>query len=453
MFRLNSNNKVIVVGDIHGDLNQLLYPLCRFLKNENRYRKIVFLGDYIDRGESNLYVYMIIKFIMSIDKYKNRIFFLRGNHECYPTAIRDYYNDNWKSPYWDKRFIQTFVYDNINSVMFDIVNYDEQLNIVFSHSPLSRSLNDVIKMNLTKNNDKANIENTFTEDKEHAKMEYKNIHGHIHRMSSETAVDKFTRNECKMISIDGDASYGITLVNNFMSATRKELSSKVKYLIIHDEQNFEIVEEEIDFFDTNKNYNLFRFNDLKQLLYNTNPFIKAEIDKLNINDAINVFSTSFYNEFKTKPKAENIIQLIRRCYESNIRQRSGAWIYFNDVPIDVYNSYGLFTDERWNEIGKVYWGRVLGKEWVYKRNYTTTPLRPIKDKSKSVFGLDEGMSAFSFLRAFIVVATGVVLIILACTYIVQLYYRTLYRAGARSRLGDSSFQFDNNQPPLMYMSR
>ena len=79
----------IVVGDVHGDLNQLMFPLLQFLKNTDKYKKLIFLGDYIDRGESNLYVYGVIKFIMSLDEYKNRIFFLRGNHECYATAVYD----------------------------------------------------------------------------------------------------------------------------------------------------------------------------------------------------------------------------------------------------------------------------------------------------------------------------------------------------------------------------
>ena len=72
--------KVIVVGDIHGDLNQLLYPLIYFLKNFDTVKYIIFLGDYIDRGESNAYIYAIVKMLLNSPVFKNKVILLRGNH-------------------------------------------------------------------------------------------------------------------------------------------------------------------------------------------------------------------------------------------------------------------------------------------------------------------------------------------------------------------------------------
>ena len=72
---------MIVVGDIHGDLNQFIYPLLEFQRNRTKYKKLIYLGDYIDRGTSNVYIYELIKYFQNNDK---DIVFLRGNHEFYP---------------------------------------------------------------------------------------------------------------------------------------------------------------------------------------------------------------------------------------------------------------------------------------------------------------------------------------------------------------------------------
>ena len=423
--------KVIVVGDVHGDLNQLMIPLIRFLKSPDKYRKLVFLGDYIDRGESNAYIYIIITFIRSLAKYSNQIVFLRGNHECYPTAIRDYYNDNWKTNNWDKRFIESFVYNSIHDVEFDIVNYDQELNVVFSHSPLSRPLVEVLKMNETKTDDNANVDNTFTDDSENAKMEYKNIHGHIHRMSSDSVVDKFANNERKMISVDGDASYGITLVQNFMSTSRKALVSHVQYLVIHDKNDYDIVKEDIAFFDYEHNYNLFKFEQLKRVLSSTNSYVANQIDKLKFAPVIDMFTESFVKAFNTKPKTENIISLIRKGYDQNIHQRTGSYIYFHDVPIDVYNSFGLFVDESYNEIGKLFWCRVLGLDNVWKRNYIcSAELTPFVPTPSLIF-----------IRAFVAITIVVILVVLASLYIINNAFR--YRQ-AETSISNSNEHADVN---------
>lgn len=377
---MTSLKPLIVVGDVHGDLNQLMYPLVDFLTHEDDYKKLIYLGDYIDRGESNLYIYGVIRFIMSMPKYQDKIIFLSGNHEQYPTAIYDYFNDNTRT----KKFNSTFAYNSINNINFDIVHYDTDLNIVFSHSPLSRPLADVLAMNKNKRNEDENIKNTFTDDKENSKMEYKNIHGHIHRLSSGGIIDNFFNGEGKMISIDGDSSYGIQLVINFMSDKRnkRKLTSRVKYLIISgDGMNYQLINKDIDYYNTDKqeiNYNILKFEQLKNAIKNTNNYVSNKISTFKLDDMINVFNKEFFKRFHTKPTKNNIIELIRKNYVSCVNAKEGVFIYFNDVPVDVYNSFGLFNDESNNEIGKLFFVRILGlsSEWLnnYMVGYKRKPL-------------------------------------------------------------------------------
>ncbi|CUR52254.1 putative serine/threonine-protein phosphatase [Nitrosotalea devaniterrae] len=72
-----------VIGDIHGDLQSLYKILDEinfevFLANKNN--KIIFLGDYIDRGSNSVAVlYTICKLKQT---YPNSVILMRGNHEA-----------------------------------------------------------------------------------------------------------------------------------------------------------------------------------------------------------------------------------------------------------------------------------------------------------------------------------------------------------------------------------
>jgi serine/threonine protein phosphatase 1 len=73
---------IYVIPDIHGHLEQLELICKRILplrKSDGGKDKLVFLGDYIDRGPDN---YGVIEFLISLKKdYGDQIVFLRGNHE------------------------------------------------------------------------------------------------------------------------------------------------------------------------------------------------------------------------------------------------------------------------------------------------------------------------------------------------------------------------------------
>jgi predicted phosphodiesterase len=76
LIEIKNSKKVIFVGDTHGDVETSQKVIKEFLKPEN---KIVFLGDYVDRGpfsKENL------EFLLKQrEKHPNKIILLQGNHE------------------------------------------------------------------------------------------------------------------------------------------------------------------------------------------------------------------------------------------------------------------------------------------------------------------------------------------------------------------------------------
>lgn len=76
LVEIKKAKKIIFVGDTHGDLEASEKIIKDYLKPEN---KIVFLGDYVDRGEfSKENLDFLIK---QKQNYPNQIFLLQGNHE------------------------------------------------------------------------------------------------------------------------------------------------------------------------------------------------------------------------------------------------------------------------------------------------------------------------------------------------------------------------------------
>jgi protein phosphatase len=76
LIEIQKAKKIIFVGDTHGDLEVSQKVIKEFLKPGN---KIVFLGDYVDRGpfsKENLDFLLEKK-----EKYPDQIILLQGNHE------------------------------------------------------------------------------------------------------------------------------------------------------------------------------------------------------------------------------------------------------------------------------------------------------------------------------------------------------------------------------------
>ena len=77
---LRVNGKVVIVGDIHGQFYDLVAMLRKLKgRSETSQQKILFLGDYVDRGN---YGPEVTAYLLSLKiKYPNDVFLLRGNHE------------------------------------------------------------------------------------------------------------------------------------------------------------------------------------------------------------------------------------------------------------------------------------------------------------------------------------------------------------------------------------
>ena len=73
-------NNVIIVGDLHGDLDALETLLYRSKFFDKYALTMIFLGDYGDRGKESVEVYHLILNLKI--RFPDRIILLRGNHEC-----------------------------------------------------------------------------------------------------------------------------------------------------------------------------------------------------------------------------------------------------------------------------------------------------------------------------------------------------------------------------------
>ena len=71
--------RTFVIGDIHGDLDQL-FTLLRRMPRLDATDKLVFLGDYVDRGPESS---MVVEFVRKVlpDQTPADVIALRGNHE------------------------------------------------------------------------------------------------------------------------------------------------------------------------------------------------------------------------------------------------------------------------------------------------------------------------------------------------------------------------------------
>lgn len=130
---ININGNIIVVGDIHGSFHDLLRILCYLDKSES---KVLFLGDYVDRGSFSIECITIL-FTLKV-LFPDKYFLLRGNHEfddlCslygFKREILDYYD-----PKKEETSIKNQpIFKNPNDIDFDLIEEDDQNQLKTSES-------------------------------------------------------------------------------------------------------------------------------------------------------------------------------------------------------------------------------------------------------------------------------------------------------------------------------
>jgi len=89
-----------IIGDIHGDLNSLLYFIDKI--NTFNPKKVLFLGDIVDRGLNQLECLILVLTMKIISPHQ--IYLIRGNHETlemnriygfYQEFISKFYHHDW----------------------------------------------------------------------------------------------------------------------------------------------------------------------------------------------------------------------------------------------------------------------------------------------------------------------------------------------------------------------
>lgn len=75
------NGHTAVVGDLHGDLEVFMAIKARLIEGlkSGEIKKVVFLGDIMDRGESSAKT--LLELLKFFNEYKGKVYILRGNHE------------------------------------------------------------------------------------------------------------------------------------------------------------------------------------------------------------------------------------------------------------------------------------------------------------------------------------------------------------------------------------
>lgn len=293
------NQRYIVVGDIHGDLNQLVYPILYWKQHCDR--KLIFLGDYFDRGHSNVYIYEIIKGLLQYNH--PNIILIRGNHECMSFCTRDVYN-NYNS------YISSYLHRHIIDLPLLMYYYDN--NILFTHTPTSVPL------------DNLNRDITFESTYEHTNMNYKNIHGHDHELSSKQTIKQFIKGSRKMISLDVDASYSFNRRNN-----RGVVESIVYYIDFNCCGELDIIRDRI-MFGSSKDMNSKTFSDILTML---------DIPDINLVESFNIFNDIFKHS-----GCSCISEFIINNYNVIKQCKSAYNIYYDDIPIEFYEYYKYEQD-------------------------------------------------------------------------------------------------------------
>lgn len=394
-----SPSRYIVVGDVHGDLNQFLRPLIIHLSNPEN-SNLIYLGDYFDRGDSDVYIFEILKFILEqrskIDTFKN-IHFLRGNHECYNDGTTDAIgelNNNKDGP------IVSFITSEAMKLDLDLFYYDSSTKILFSHSPYSVTpLNELLKSSKIFRKDPELAASLACSNEgpivDYRFIKYLNIHGHDHNISSFNKLNAFFETAAIMngarlknpriwssISLDAEATYGARIHDNVMHILNGNFKKCEKPYTNLTYLMFEIVAEngstvfknanlynEKVYLYSERDYNTKSFGYIRDMLANLCPiFDQKSGEGLNLQKSSMVFLNRYksmiqrfndqacINEMNSiSENLETLFRCVYRAPDTSLLSkivvkisgldRFGGYInipckkmYFNNVPYEIYKA-------------------------------------------------------------------------------------------------------------------
>lgn len=240
---LSSKYEYIIIGDIHGCIDELKSLLAQqgfFVDSEglieirptNEHKSIILLGDFVDKG-SDEKLSETLEFIHNnyahLNKGRQRFYLIEGNHEnmVYRYITNDssiivtaksivnkkkYYNTVAlleKTPYLKKIFLE--LYEVCETWLYYV--YDENFSVTLTHAPCQEKYlrtetkearQKMIKCISRSNNPKMPLDELLPYTHEEAK---ENKHYHIFGHLSQPSIRQFKNKIC----IDTSAIYGNTL--------------------------------------------------------------------------------------------------------------------------------------------------------------------------------------------------------------------------------------------------
>jgi len=150
LVRIMQGHKLILVGDLHGDLQSLAVILQKSDFLDDLSSIIIFLGDYGDRGQESVEVYNVILYLKS--RFSDRVILMRGNHEG-PSDMPFYPHDLPEQIIGKFGSVGNSIYQELRSlfdVMYHGVLLENSYLVLHAGVPTSfSSINDIATANKT----------------------------------------------------------------------------------------------------------------------------------------------------------------------------------------------------------------------------------------------------------------------------------------------------------------
>lgn len=362
----NSNNTkhILIVGDVHGDLNQFIIPLIYHLQHIDE-TILIYVGDYVDRGESIVYIYEIMRFIESNPNEFKYIYFIRGNHDGTYSADHGTIPTGSTSTQLGNSFMLPLL-ENMH--MYNIITIPSK-NILISHgnptlrpangskqyayaigiNPTEKLKNVVAICKNTYNSDLLHFESTHSAIPDISKL-VTYIHGHDHAQLYDAARQYYTKGNynvlydmicssccnnrkrylqivCGDISVDFDVNY------------RSSNISRVAFLELHFDDDDQILKRQDIYLiccdriqrSIRNDFNSMPFSCIKNILkYYNNTF-----DTIDLTYSY----TYFLNKLLIPNKLSVPSKIIDGLYKNT--EFNMQHIYFQDVPFEFYKQLNI----------------------------------------------------------------------------------------------------------------